>query len=260
MGAHSEASAATGINGDQTSNAAAGSGAVYVFTRTGTTWSQQAYVKASNTGANDLFGCSVALSADGSTLAVGAYGEDSAATGINGDQTSNAAADSGAVYVFTRTGTTWSQQAYVKASNTGAGDYFGISVALSADGSTLAVGALHEDSAATGINGDQTSNAAASSGAVYVFTRTGTTWSQQAYVKASNTGARRLLRRQRRAVGRRLDPGGGRPLGGQRGDRHQRRPDQQCRRGTPARSTCSRAPARRGASRRTSRRPTPAIY
>ncbi len=63
--------------------------------------------------------------------------------------------------MFTRTGTTWRQQAYVKASNTGAGDSFGLSVALSADGSTLAVGARLEDSAATGINGDQTSNAAA---------------------------------------------------------------------------------------------------
>ncbi len=183
-----EDSAATGINGNQTSNAAKDSGAVYVFTRTGTTWRQQAYVKASNTGGGDYFGTSVALSADGSTLAAGAYSEDSAATGISGDQTSHAAADSGAVYVFTRTGTTWSQQAYVKASNTGGGDGFGISVALSADGSTLAVGACQEDSAATGINGDQTSDAAQTSGAVYVFTRTGATWSQQAYVKASNTG------------------------------------------------------------------------
>ena len=79
---------------------------VYVFTHTGTTWSQQAYVKASSVSASDLFGNSVALSADGSTLAVGTYQEDSAATGINGDQTSNIAGDSGAVYVFTRTGTT----------------------------------------------------------------------------------------------------------------------------------------------------------
>ena len=58
------------------------------------------YVKASNTGANDLFGQSVALSADGNTLAVGALGEDSNATGVNGDQTNNSASFSGAVYLY----------------------------------------------------------------------------------------------------------------------------------------------------------------
>ena len=90
-------------------------------------WSQQAYIKASNTGGGDEFGRSVAISDN--TLMVGAIGEDSNATGINGDQSDNLALDSGAVYVFTRSGTVWSQQAYVKASNTGGGDVFGFSVA-----------------------------------------------------------------------------------------------------------------------------------
>ncbi|HWO26070.1 MAG TPA: DUF4215 domain-containing protein [Kofleriaceae bacterium] len=189
VGALAEDSAATGINGDQTSNSAASAGAAYVFTRSGTTWSQQAYVKASNTDSGDQFGYSVALSGDGSTLAVGAFVEDSAATGINGDQTSNSAASSGAVYVFARSGTTWSQQAYVKASNTGGSDFFGHSVTLSGDGSALAVGAYMEDSAATGTNGNQTDNSALNAGAVYAFARSGATWSQQAYVKASNTEA-----------------------------------------------------------------------
>ena len=67
----------------------------------------------------------LALSDDGNTLAVGAGKEDSNATGINGTQTDNSATNSGAVYVFTRSGTTWSQQAYVKASNSGASDLFG---------------------------------------------------------------------------------------------------------------------------------------
>src|SRR5690554_2916284 len=78
---------------------------------------------------------------------------------------------------------------YIKASNTGAGDYFGFSVAISADGNTLAVGAYWEDSNATGINGDQNDNSAPESGAVYVFVRNETTWAQEAYIKASNTGA-----------------------------------------------------------------------
>jgi hypothetical protein len=150
---------------------------------------QRNAVKASNTGAGDFFGRSVALSADGSTLAVGAVGEASNATGVNGNQSDNSASGSGAVYVFTRTGSTWAQQAYVKASNSSFGDFFGRSVALSADGSTLAVGADGEDSNATGVNGNQSDNSASGSGAVYVFTRTGSTWAQQAYVKASNTGA-----------------------------------------------------------------------
>jgi hypothetical protein len=164
VGAIGEDSDATGVNGDQSSNAAGYSGAVYVFTRSGGVWSQQAYLKASNTGASDAFGFSVALSGD--TLVVGEAYENSDAMGVNGDQSSTSAGASGAVYVFTRSGGVWSQQAYLKASNTGEGDYFGGSVALSGD--TLAVGAFLEQSAATGVNGDQSSNAAHDAGAVYV--------------------------------------------------------------------------------------------
>ena len=187
VGVSAEDSNATGINGDQTNNLASSSGAVYVFTRSGSTWSQQAYIKASNTEGNDNFGIDVYLSNDGNTLAVGANSEDSNATGVNGDQANNSASASGAASVFTRSGTTWSQQAYIKASNTQASDLFGSHVALSGDGDTLAVGARNEDSNATGINGDQTNNTASDSGAVYVYTRSGTVWTQQAYLKASNT-------------------------------------------------------------------------
>ncbi len=184
VGAAGESSVATGIDGDQNDNNAARSGAVYVFTRTAGVWSQQAYIKASNTDATDFFGRSVALSGD--TLAVGAFFESSAATGIGGNESDNSADAAGAVYVFTRDAVgVWSQQAYIKASNTDALDGFGRSVALSGD--TLAVGARSEDSAATGIDGDQSNNDADRSGAVYVFTRTAGVWSQQAYIKASNT-------------------------------------------------------------------------
>ena len=156
VGASGEDSNATGINGDQTNNSASDSGAAYVFVRNGVTWTQQAYLKASNTDAGDLFGYSVAVSGD--TVVVGAYGEDSNATGVNGDQTDNSARDSGAAYVFVRNGGTWTQQAYLKASNTDGGDGFGYSVAVSGD--TVVVGAFGEDSNATGINGDQTNNSA----------------------------------------------------------------------------------------------------
>lgn len=188
VGAAGEDSNATSIDGDQTSNAASGSGAVYVYARSGATWSQQAYIKATNTRTNDNFGTALAISADGNTLAVGANSEDSGATGINGDQMSSAASGSGAVYVFTRVVATWSHQAYVKASNTEAQDWFGWSVAISGDGNTLVVGAVDEDGNATGVNGSPANNLSTDSGAIYVFGRSGGTWTQRAYVKASNTG------------------------------------------------------------------------
>jgi hypothetical protein len=185
-----EDSNAKGINGNQADHSAVNSGAVYVFVRNGDAWAQQAYVKASNSKRGDQFGSSVALSNDGNTMAVGAVGEPSSATGIDGDQSDASMPGAGAVYVFTRSGTAWTQQSYVKASNTGEksdGDQFGFSVALSGDGNTLASGAISEDSAASGINGNQADNSADSAGAVYVYVRSGNKWAQQAYVKPWNT-------------------------------------------------------------------------
>jgi len=196
VGAPHENSGARGINGNQNDHSVYSAGAVYVFTRKGNAVAQQAYIKPATPGEYANFGSSVALSRDGNTLAVAAYYESSAATGINGNENDRSIPEAGAVYVFVRTGTVWSQQAYIKASNTGTaavgdtlaeGDQFGYSIALSADGNTLAVGAIGEDSNATGINGNQADNSANQSGAEYVFTRTGTTWSQQAYIKSTMT-------------------------------------------------------------------------
>jgi hypothetical protein len=181
VGASEESSGAVGVDGDQDDDGLIQAGAAYVFVRQGTTWSQQAYLKASNTGTYDRFGQSVAISGD--TLAVGAFGEDSNATGVNGNQTDDTEWDSGAAYVFVRQGTTWSQQAYVKASNADSGDFFGVSVALSGD--TLVVGAPDEDSGSPGVDGDQDDDAMSLSGAAYVFSRDGATWSQVAYLKSA---------------------------------------------------------------------------
>jgi hypothetical protein len=183
VGAPYEFSSATGVNGNQNDNSAAYSGAAYVFVRSGSSWSQQAYLKASNTDASDYFGETVAVSGD--TIVVGASFEASNAIGVNGNQNDDSAARAGAAYVFVRSGTTWSQQAYLKASNTESGDSFGNSVAISGD--TIVIGAELEDSSATGVNGDQTNNLASFAGAAYVFVRSGGTWNQQAYLKASNT-------------------------------------------------------------------------
>jgi uncharacterized repeat protein (TIGR01451 family) len=182
VGAYGEDSNAIGVDGDQADNSTSSSGAAYVFVRNGTSWSQQAYLKASNTWATDHFGWSVAISGD--TVVVGAFFEDSSATGVDGNQADNSAANSGAAYVFVRSGSTWSQQAYLKASNTDAGDQFGYSVAVSGD--TVLVGAFGERSNATGVDGNQADNSGPFSGAAYVFVRSGSTWSQQAYLKASN--------------------------------------------------------------------------
>lgn len=184
VGAAAEDSSATGVNGNQSDNSTLASGAVYVFVRTGTTWTQQAYLKASNTDSGDFFGSDVSI--DDDTIVVGAPAERSNATGVNGDQSNDDFQQAGAAYVFTRDGGSWTQQAYLKASNTGSNDQFGSSSAI--DGETLVIGAYHEESSATGVNGDQSNNDLSRAGAAYVFVRTGSAWQQQAYLKASNTG------------------------------------------------------------------------
>ncbi|MEW8119854.1 MAG: cadherin-like beta sandwich domain-containing protein [Candidatus Thiodiazotropha sp.] len=192
VGAPYEDSNASGGNGDYSAQNA---GAAYVFTRSGGVWRQQAYLKASNAedleasnaereGVNlywlyppgDLFGRSVAISGD--TLVVGAPQEGSSASGGEDD---NSATHAGAVYVFTRSDGIWSQQAYLKASNAEAGDWYGTSVAISGD--TLVVGAPGEDSSP---RGGEDNNWAEDSGAAYVFTRSAGIWSQQAMLKAKN--------------------------------------------------------------------------
>ena len=176
VGSLDEDCRATGINpAEPCDNDRAGdlsTGAAYVFVRSGTTWTQQAFFKASNTGANDWFGSRLALSGDGNTAAMGASLEDTLGRGVNGNQEGNDATESGAVYLFTRTGTTWRQQAYIKASNTEAFDQIGSAVALSRDGRTLVATALGEDSAAKGSNGNQADNSVMESGAAYVFSIT----------------------------------------------------------------------------------------
>jgi hypothetical protein len=138
--------------------------------RTGT---QTAYLKASKSGSVDHFGFSMAL--DGDTLVVGAFYEDSKATGVNGDDSDNSLHDSGAAYVFVRNGTDWVQQAYLKASDTSSNSFFGTSVAISGD--TIAVGQIEDDIFNPAINPTRP-------GSAYVFTRQGTTWMQQAKLTA----------------------------------------------------------------------------
>jgi hypothetical protein len=189
------------------SEGATDAGAAYVFERDGSgAWQQKAYLKAPNAQASDNFGWSVAISGD--TIVVGAYGEASNSTAVCNEFTStacdnaggngpdnNGAGGAGAAYVFEHNGSgAWQQKAYLKAPNTGAGDLFGISVAISGD--TIVVGANLEDSTSTAVCNDLMScpgmgnNMATDSGAAYVFERDGSgNWQQKAYLKAPNTGA-----------------------------------------------------------------------
>jgi hypothetical protein len=140
---------------------------VYVYVRSGTLWTFQTYIKAPNANAGDYFGRAVSLSAD--KLAIGAYGEASCSTSIATSTTSanRGCNEAGAVYVYVRSGTVWSFEAYIKAPNANADDRFGSAVSLSGD--TLAGGAIWEDSCSTSITtSGSADNGCSAAGAVYV--------------------------------------------------------------------------------------------
>jgi hypothetical protein len=142
-------------------------GSVTVYGRSGKSWVEEKVLVAENGSAEDWFGYSVAVSADGNTLAIGAVYAD-----VNGNK------DEGSVSVFARSGGAWSLQKTLNISGGAAGDLFGYAVALSADGSTLAVGAISDD---VNANVDQ--------GSVSVFARTGTAWKEQQVITLDNGAA-----------------------------------------------------------------------
>jgi hypothetical protein len=185
VGMTGDDSGSRGIGGDPADESVSSSGAVYVFRRSDGAWAQEAYIKASNTDADDEFGYALALNGDGSVLAVSAPHESSSARGIDGNEDDDSVAGAGAVYVFRRTGAAWAQEAYVKASNPGIDDAFGAALDLDGVGDVLAVSASFEDSSSAGIDGDESNDLSPDSGAAYVFRRESAGWRQEAYVKAS---------------------------------------------------------------------------
>ena len=190
-------------------------GSAYVFVRSGTSWSQQQKLTASDAAVGDLFGWAVTIGGD--TVVAGAPGDNTAAgsayvfvrsgtswsqqakltasdaaagdsfgrnaVGISGDtlvvgapfDDTGAGSDAGSAYVFVRSGTSWSQQQKLTAGDAAAGDTFGISVGISVD--TVVIGARLDDDGGNG------------SGSAYVFTRSGTSWSQQQKLTASDAAA-----------------------------------------------------------------------
>jgi hypothetical protein len=146
-------------------NGNTGQGAVLIYTRNGSTWVLQQQLTASDGGAMDLFGTRAAFSGD--TIIVGAHGD--AVGGMT---------QRGAAYVFTRNGATWTEQQKLIAADGAASDLFGLNVAISSN--SIIVGA---ESANVGTGIDQ--------GAAYVFTRSGTVWTQQAKLIASDGDSNR---------------------------------------------------------------------
>lgn len=196
-----------------TARPVADSGAVYVFGQGAGGWSEQAYLKASSAHAGDRFGASVALSFDGATLAVGAQPRKRGAVRVfkrtpagwreqallqsrgavaqdrfgaqlalsaNGDTlavgATGAPGAAGAAHVYTQRGVLWLQQARLQAPQAQAGDAFGERLALSADGSVLAVSAVH-------------GGHAIEAGVVHLFARGAASWSQQRRLTSANAGS-----------------------------------------------------------------------
>ncbi len=189
VGAPFEASSGSGVD-PVDDDAMIVSGAVYVFDLEAEGGpAQVAYIKAPAPGDQDLFGWSLALSADGDVLVVGAGREDGGGSGVDPphDDTLESA---GAAYVYERgPGGVWAVAAYLKALQPGDHDRFGDSVAVSPEGSLVAVGAPLEDGSGVGV-GPAPDDDTPTSGAVYLFSRDGAGgWQAAGYVKAPNTGA-----------------------------------------------------------------------
>jgi len=171
VGAPGESSNAVGVGGNQLDNSADDAGAVYLILGNGVGgWGQVGYLKASNTGPDDEFGRVLALAAGQQRrILVGASREDSIGTGVDGVQADNSATQSGAAYLFIENDLVITQEHYLKASNTNAGDRFGFAVAMDRD--LILIGAPLEDSGALGVDGDQSDNSRDAAGAAYLLAR-----------------------------------------------------------------------------------------
>ncbi len=135
-------------------------GAAYIFFRNNSSWAQQELLLANDGEADDFFGAAVSISGD--YAVVGAWGDD-----IGAD------ANQGSVYVFLRSGTNWTQQAKLTASDGLANDFFGYSVGIYGD--VIIVGAYGDN---IGANTNQ--------GSAYIFRRSGAVWTQEAKLTASD--------------------------------------------------------------------------
>lgn len=170
-------------------------GAVYVFERNiNGRWTETGYLKAKFPDRSHHFGDSVAVSADGSTIIIGAPLNRSASDTVNFNEADDSLVAAGAAYVFVKQAGAWTQTAFLKPENPGERDLFGTSVDVNFDGSRVVVGAQNERSG----NGDPVDNSCINCGAAYVFDREGedpSAWHQSAYLKPLNPVERRQFGR-----------------------------------------------------------------
>ena len=170
VGADRDPSGALGVGADPTDRSSPGSGAAYVFVRSGATWTQQAYLKPANKHAAVEFGGRLALSKTGDTLVVG----------VPEDSTPRF---SGSAVVFRRVAATWTEEGYLRSSRGARGSQFGVSVAISDSGDTVVVGALHTAGPGTSGCEHATPSGDVCRGAAYVFDRTGGRWEERAILE-----------------------------------------------------------------------------
>lgn len=161
-------------------------GSAYVFYRSALNlrFDQQAQLQASDAQAEDYFGFATAISGDANTVAVGAVATTHPTT---------KATESGAVYIYTRSGTSWPQQAKIMLSDAKDYDYFGWTVALSHDGNTLVVGAQgvsYDGVRFMDVNStDPSAPLLNNAGAVFVYTRSNSQWTLLQVLKASDAAS-----------------------------------------------------------------------
>jgi hypothetical protein len=142
------------------------SGSVYIYSRSGVTWVQEAKLIASDIATNASFGRSVDITLDGTRCVVGSHRANVS------DKI-----QAGAAYVFSRSGTSWTQEAKLTASTPAANDFFGYSVSIDNTGSRIAVGAYQKSTSMT-----------TQGGMVFVFSRSGTFWNQESQLQAADNG------------------------------------------------------------------------
>ena len=171
VGAYLEDSISAEINMGEDDNEANGSGAAYIFTRSGdTTWHQDAYIKAPNRNNAQAFGNTISISGDGQKLAVGTVRDFNSIGGIQSDFTRyySSEHDIGSAYVFENTGSEWVYRSYIRSPVINVSDT-NKRVRISRDGKTVGISSSFESSDARGVNGDMTNTDAPNSGAVFLY-------------------------------------------------------------------------------------------
>ena len=155
---------------------------IYLFTLVDGRWMPMGTLTPPFADRSEAFGSSMEFSADGRVLVVGARFDHSGEAGFAPPHNADAL-QSGAAYVYERSGNTFAEPLYIKSINPDGGDYFGSDVAISGDGNTIAIGAPREDSGGTTIGADPLDNGGQNSGAVYAYRREAGNWSEPTYIK-----------------------------------------------------------------------------